>query len=617
MSGKSTGFTTLLVFPPQWTPQNPHYVLTGLGGHLRSKGHAVILKDLNVEFYDDILTPEYLGQSLRKIAMNHQHLVSKRMLAPLVGSTASAIHRIEKMKLERLKEFQEKELKNSDAVIRGVLDAKETFRDRRRFYNPQYLIEAFSIIDRALEIVSLPYYPAKLTFSGFDQPHCLFATHSLIVHAKTPGLNMFYHYFRQKLPELMKPEPSLVAISINSFSQVLPGLTLAMMMKSGLPPGSLVAIGGNFFTRVKDALLKRPEFFENFADVVALGEGEKTMEHLVACRQEGKSLAKVPSILYHKDGKVRHSFEEQPEKLDSLGFQDYEGLPLKKYFTPELVCCIQSSKGCYWGKCTFCDSDFGVHKDVKSLDRLVAEIKHLSGRFGILHYEFIDESIKPVTMKAMAERFIDEKLEIRWFSNGRLEEAFDGPLLERLHQSGITMILWGFESGCERILELINKGVDAVKRYEVLKNSSEASIWNFAYLFFGFPTETEEEAMETIRAICDHKDIIHSYGRSVFTLGRHSLLYLDAEKYGIFDVTEEGEELSTFTTYRSRGGMESDEIHALMKRCTSICAASYGYTLWYYLRLRENIHLYLARHGLEYVRDFSLEAPRGTEVEAW
>jgi hypothetical protein len=123
--------------------------------------------------------------------------------------------------------------------------------------------------------------------------------------------------------------------------------------------------------------------------------------------------------------------------------------------------------------------------------------------------------------------------------------------------------------------------------------------------------------METIDTIIEYRDRIHSYGRSVFTLGRHSLLYLEAEKYGIFDIVEDSEELSTNLHYSSKGGLSDKEIDELMKVCTDKCAQAYEHSLWYYLRYRENIHLYLVRHGKDFVRDFKVQQAFQKHLQTW
>jgi hypothetical protein len=50
----------ILIFPPQWTPLNPHFSLASLYSQLVDNGYKVNLRDLNIEFYDEILKKEHL-----------------------------------------------------------------------------------------------------------------------------------------------------------------------------------------------------------------------------------------------------------------------------------------------------------------------------------------------------------------------------------------------------------------------------------------------------------------------------------------------------------------------------------------------------------------------------
>lgn len=611
-------FKTMLVFPPQWTPQNPHFGICQLAGHLRSKGRQVILRDLNLEFYNQVLTPEHLKWAAGRIRLDYGYLHTRNALRSLMDDKSFEFQ-VEGARCLEMERFLKEEGGWLDRIPGLILDARETLRDPRRFYDPSLLVEAFQIIDKALEIISLPFHPARISFNGFEQPHCLMAVASLAQHTGDRRLNLFYDFMDTQANQLLSQQPNLIGISINSGSQVLPGLTLARMLKERAAPNCRITIGGNYLGRVKDTLMRRPEFFALFAHGLTLGEGERQLDILIEQLSGGGDLAQVPDLLYYQpeSDEVRFTFEAKAERLDQIGFQSLEGLPLDQYLTPEIVACIQSSKGCYWGKCTFCDSDFGVDRDLKSLDRLIAELRHLRDTYGVRHFEFVDESIQPAYMEALARRLIDEQLGIHWFCNGRLQDDFSPELLSLLHRAGLTMVLWGFESGNRRIMEMINKGVDFLGRYRVLGDASAAGLWNFAYIFFGFPTETREEALETIQAICDHHDIIHSYGRSVFTLGKHSLLSLEPERFGIFQVVADEEELSSALHYRSTRGMDDEAIDAVMRECTRLCSAGYGRTLWYALRYRENIHLYLAKYGKDYVRDLKIADLLPDRLEVW
>lgn len=614
-------FKTMLVFPPQWTPQHPHFAITQLAGHMRSAGCKVMVKDLNVEFYNHVLSPKFLIYTKNRIMTAYSMLTLQARLKTIVDDKSFDFY-LDAMKILEMERFFSENKDLIDRLPAVILDAKETLRDPRRFFNPSLLMEAFYVIEKSLEFISLPFHPARIAFNSFDEPTLMNVTDNLIQHAKDRRRNMFYDFFTEKVPEILAEEPDLIGISICSFSQVLPGLTLAMQLKKEAPEGTIINIGGNFFKRVKDALLRRPEFFENFCHCLSIGEGEGQSVIMVDELRSGRGFENVPNLLYLKTGndneeaKVRYTFYREPPPLDEVGFQDITGLPLDQYFNPELVLCLQSSKGCYWGKCSFCDTDYGVKKDIKSLDVLIEEIKYLRDKFGVKNFEFIDESISPEYMEAMARRFIDENLGIRWFSNGRIEDGFTPERLKLLHESGLTLVLWGLETGSRRIHRLINKGVDFDRRLQILRDAHDAGIWNFAYIFFGFPTETEEEAMETINLIVNNMDIIDSYGRSVFTLGKHSPLYWEAEKYGIIDMIEDEEELSTNLSYKSSTGLNDKEVDEMMRRCTKICARAFDYTLWFFLRYRENVHLYLTRYGRDYVKNYKVHQELN-DLQVW
>lgn len=612
--------TTLLIFPPQWTPHHPHFSLTSLAGHLRSRGYPVVLRDLNVEYFHHLLHPKQLDVLWRKAQLAAQFYGVEMVLTGMLGETDLRGY-LAAERATYLQKFIPDNFERWQKTTEMMIDATRIMRDPTRFYDPLQLVGAMLVIDNALEFASLPHHPIRMHFNNLELPFHSYNFNEMEQFTRNRDDNMFLPFFERAVPELLDVGADIIGISINSFSQVFPGLTLARMIREQKPADCILNIGGNFFGRLKEVLLQRPEFFEMFADTMILGEGERYLLELVQAVETGRPFEQVPSLIYYREGKVNFTYEMPPEPLESVGFQDFDGLPLELYFSPEIVACIHATKGCYWRKCTFCDSDFGVTSDKKSLDRLIEEIRHLRQRFGIRHFEFIDECIPPGYMREMAQRFIDEKLDIHWFANARTETVFTYEFCDLLHRSGLTMLLWGVESGSPRVMEMINKGVEVEKRIDILRDSSRAGIWNFAYIFFGFPTETREEAMSTIKLIVGNTDVINSYGRSVFTLGKHSKLRDKAFEYGILDIIEDDQEFSTNLFYHTANGLNSEERTEMLNLCTKMSAEAYGGDpLWMYLRYRENLHLFLARHGLDYVRKYNLseveETPRGFEIEA-
>ena len=215
----------------------------------------------------------------------------------------------------------------------------------------------------------------------------------------------------------------------------------------------------------------------------------------------------------------------------------------------------------------------------------------------------------PSYLGELTDKIKEKNIDINYFFDARLETSLTTELLQNAYTSGLRMVLWGLESGSNSVMELINKGIDIDRRLEILKNSSDSGIWNFAFIFFGFPTETAADAKKTIELICQNKDIIHSYGRSVFTMGKHTKLKDEPEKYGITAVYPAQDEFSPTYTFDCIG-MNKEELSLILKECTKTCNEAYNNPLWMYLRYREYLFLYLSKFGSDWVYNYKLDFSR-------
>ncbi len=101
------------------------------------------------------------------------------------------------------------------------------------------------------------------------------------------------------------------------------------------------------------------------------------------------------------------------------------------------------------------------------------------------------------------------------------------------------MVIWGVESGNQRILNLMKKGTNVLDVKKVLKQSSDAGIKNVTYIMFGFPTETKEEFLDTINFLKENTDNIDLVSTSIFGLQKESKMFGEPENFGIKNVCEE------------------------------------------------------------------------------
>lgn len=596
----------LLVFPPQWTPVSPFYSLAYLQGQLKNEGYNVESMDLNVEFYNEILSKEYLKAAVEK--MKHDYLETFRNIRKIYTrgkkeKRYSLDEQCELYKYNKIKEFMATGNKYYEILPDNIQDAVNTVRSKEDFYQPEKLIKAVNIIDYALKIVSLAWAPMNIEFEACWHSFMKLNYKTIRHFVFDRKSNIFWDFHKKNVEKIKEKNPSFVAISLVSTSQLISGLTLAHLIKKYT--SAHVNLAGNFFSRIKNELKKHPEFSE-FCDSVTFLDGENQITKMAQYVNEEIKIDKVPNFLYFKDGKVLETESVSCAKLNDIPVLNLDGLDLTKYYSPEIIMPYETSRGCYWGKCTFCDQGFGREFNTKNIGKVISEMRELKEKYGITRYEFIDESVSPVYLNDLANAINKTDINPEFFIDARLETQFTEEILEKSYKAGLRMIMWGLESGSRRIMEAMNKGIDLDRRFEILKLANKYGIWNFAFIFFGYPLETMEDARETIKMLADNHEIINSYGRSVFSLGKHSKISEEPEKHGILKMTPDEDEFSPNIQCECVG-MTQKELNQILQECRASSFVHYKNPLWMFLRYREWLFLYIAKYGLDWVSKYSVE----------
>ena len=140
---------------------------------------------------------------------------------------------------------------------------------------------------------------------------------------------------------------------------------------------------------------------KNFFDYLIPGEGELGLYHL--CRaKDSADLANVPNLIYFSGKDLRINPPAMVE-IDTLPPPDFSQFQLDKYFTPKPVLPLMTSRGCPWGKCTFCTHHHNyLRYRTRRIEDCVAEIKFLQKQFGCDLFYFYDEMILPQRFKKLA-----------------------------------------------------------------------------------------------------------------------------------------------------------------------------------------------------------------------
>ncbi|MCF6159609.1 MAG: radical SAM protein [wastewater metagenome] len=516
----------LLLFPPDWLPSEPYLSLPSLTSVLRRAGHEVIQKDINVEMYEMMFSNSFLRHVQKRI----EHELS---LLQQVSKTQS-LSKDDQALMEQLAGC------TKECIAQLIADAERAKAILRRndFYDIHKLEWATDCIHRTMTVVSLGYYPARICFPPFetDLMYQSFISSELLKAVGDEQVNVYRDIYRFLVDPVVEAEkPGVIGISVVQKRQIIPAFTFCKMIKERYPDIH-ITLGGNIITRIRDILVKKPELFQWF-DTAILYEGESALLELVdVLDNKGKNLSQVPNLI-HKDEKGIHfNSGISSEDLAKLPPPDFDGLPLEKYFVPELVLPYLASRGCYWGRCTFCDHSQGYTGGfrTKRVDQVIEEIKFLKKKYKNRHFHFTDESYPSALFKKLSRKLIEEKVDIAWTTHLRFEKNLTGEdVWNDAARSGCKYLHFGLESGNERVLKLMGKATDLETIKAILRRSAEAGIWNHCMGFFGFPGETSEEAEDTIRFLHENGEYIHSVGFMTFVLGKHSPVSMEPERYGI------------------------------------------------------------------------------------
>jgi hypothetical protein len=159
--------------------------------------------------------------------------------------------------------------------------------------------------------------------------------------------------------------------------------------------------------------------------------------------------------------------------------------------------------GCYWGRCTFCDTslDYIKRYEPNTVQMLCDRIEQMILQTGQIGFHFVDEAAPPALMRALALEIIRRKLTVVWWTNIRFEKSFTYDLCLLLKESGCIAVSGGLEVASDRLLGLINKGVSLAKVAKVTDHFTRAGIMVHAYLMYGFPTQTAQETVDSLEVV--------------------------------------------------------------------------------------------------------------------
>jgi len=589
----------MLIFPPDWYPSEPYLSLPSLTAVLRQAGQTVIQKDINLEMYDWYFSEDFLKKVLRRVPQQLDRLrklSKKRDLNADEMDLQLALCDLTRQRIDELIKKAEK----AKAIIRG-----ETF------YDINQLEWAIKVLREVTSVISMVYAPARVCMPPMetDLSYKVFVSSEVMDAVNDTQVNVYRDVFDHLVkPVIEQEQPDVIGISIVLQQQLFSSMTFCALIKQHFPHIH-VTIGGNTVTRLRDVLPQSP-LFQYFDSAVAY-EGETAFVQLVSAVGAKRSLADVPNTIYKDETGVHTSPTSYSEDMATLPPPDFDGLPLHKYFVPTKVLPYLATRGCYWGRCEFCDHGEGYTAGYRSkkIQEILGEIRHLKDKYGAKHFHFTDESYPPALFRKLSRGLIDSKMDIIWTTHMRFEKSLlEESVWQDAKESGCRYLHFGYESGNERVLKLMDKATTTEIITQHLQMSADVGIWNHCMGFFGFPGETKEEAWSSVQFLEANKEHVHSLGFGTFDLSKHTPVAKDPERWGVKVYKNPEWDLALDYYYTVKNGMSIEEAERLFEEFERNHNPGWDLRLF----IREYIFLYIARFGLGKLTDLQFQGSQTT-----
>lgn len=268
--------------------------------------------------------------------------------------------------------------------------------------------------------------------------------------------------------------------------------------------GTIIIVGGTHVTAAADEVMKF-----DFFDIGVIGEGEATFLELVKRieKQGLTDLEDIDGLVYRKNGKIiRSKTRNFIADLDSLPYPARHLQPSLSAYRPtpasyrKLPLGISiTTRGCPSG-CTFCDrAVFGDTYRERSVANVIAEIEELIYKFGAREIRFFDDTftLNEKRLYEICDKIKEKKIKIPWTCLTKVNNV-SGEMLKKMKQAGCWQVLYGLESGDERILRMLKKGNTVEQNQKAVQLAKKAGLSVRADFIVGTPGETMESLRRTL-----------------------------------------------------------------------------------------------------------------------
>lgn len=507
----------LFILPPLTQLNTPYPSITHLTGYMRSLGFEAEQMDLGIDLINRLFTRVELERVFDVVDARFEarELKLNKTMRIIVSN-----RRFYERNIEAVMKFlsgRDLQLANRFADIRFWEDmyrlpdedelewafGTSGKIDRAKYLCSLFLRNVVDVVALVDEHFQLIRYAEKLcTYLATFEP-----IEKELQREETKIEELMLELLDKKMQDV---KPDWVGVSVPFPGNLLAGLRCAKYIKANYPHVKIVMGGGYVNTELRQMV--DTNIFK-YVDYITYDDGELPIRRLV----EGGELLRTAYLI---DGKVEYAQMDvqENEKFADLPAPTTMGLDMSKYIdfvdTTNPMHRLWSdgswnkmmlAHGCYWAKCTFCDTclDYIGRFEACDVKIIVDRMEAMIAETGNTGFHFVDEAAPPALLRKLAEEILARGLVVSYWTNVRFDKTYAPELCYLLAKSGCIAVSGGLEVASPRVLKLINKGVTIESATECMRNLSDNGIMVHTYLMYGFPTQTEKELYDSLGRVRD------------------------------------------------------------------------------------------------------------------
>jgi anaerobic magnesium-protoporphyrin IX monomethyl ester cyclase len=301
------------------------------------------------------------------------------------------------------------------------------------------------------------------------------------------------------LSDIVLEDPLLAGFSVYTDANIAKALKIAAMVRQRYPAVPLVW-GGPHAIMMPDQTARHP-----LVDFVCYGEGEIPIVELARSLSDGsRSFENVRGIIWKdKRGLCVKNAPSEYVDLDRLKVYPYDVLNQQLYHLSRGKVYYEASRGCTYS-CRFCSYDHRKWR-YRSAELVIEDLTKIDEKFSPQEIQVLDANhfMKPDWVNQIWSEKSDRGLLFRWETNCRFDTLvrMDEKLLDTIAKAGCYQLRLGAESGSQKILDYLNKGITVDQILIGIRRCLEHKINPLVSFMIGYPHEDDRDIEATVALI--------------------------------------------------------------------------------------------------------------------